>query len=336
MDNSSKRHSLTPIASQPAWVYCGILVVLILFSFTGCGEKPSPPLRIGTNVWPGYEPLYLARDLAYLNPKTVHLVEYPSSSEVIRAFRNHAIDGAALTLDEVFLLAEDGFEPKVVLIMDISNGGDVIVGRPELATVMDLKGRRIAVESTALGAYVLSRALVMSGLKVGDVQVIHLEGSEHAPAFKSGTVDAVVTFEPVRSELLAAGASLLFDSTQIPGEIVDVLMIRKSYLDENLKKVNELLTGWFRAVGYLNKNPRDAAVKMALREQIDADRFLKSLDGLQIPTLQENLKYLDGVRPELATLGRELAHVMLKQRLLKDDIDVNALIDSKPINTVAQ
>ena len=270
--------SLIPIASQSSWVFCGLLIALILHSFIGCAEKPSPPLRIGTNVWPGYEPLYLARDLAYLNPKTVHLVEYPSSSEVIRAFRNHAIDGAALTLDEVFLLAEDGFEPKVILIMDISNGGDVIVGRPGLETVMDLRERRIAVESTALGAYVLSRALALNGLKVSDVEVIHLEVSEHASAFKSGRVDAAVTFEPVRSELLTSGASILFDSAQIPGEIVDVLVIRKAYLDENSRKVNELLNGWFRAVAYLNKNPRDAAAKMAMREQINADQFLKSLD----------------------------------------------------------
>jgi len=84
-------------------------------SLAGCGVEPAPPLRIGTNVWPGYEPLYLARELGYLDPRSVHLVEYPSASEVIRAFRNHAIEAAALTFDEVLLLTQDGFKPRVVL-----------------------------------------------------------------------------------------------------------------------------------------------------------------------------------------------------------------------------
>lgn len=67
------------------------------------------PLRIGTLVWPGYEPLYLARERGYLDPKSVRLVEYPSNSEVTRAFRNRAIEAAALTFDEVHpLLASSG------------------------------------------------------------------------------------------------------------------------------------------------------------------------------------------------------------------------------------
>ncbi len=88
---------------------------VLALSLAGCGVEPAPPLRIGTNVWSGYEPLYLARELGYLDPRSVHLVEYPSASEVIRAFRNQAIEAAALTFDEVLLLTQDGFEPRVVL-----------------------------------------------------------------------------------------------------------------------------------------------------------------------------------------------------------------------------
>ena len=69
----------------------------------GMRRDPAPPLRIGTNVWTGSEPLYLARDLGYLDPRTVQLVEYPSASEVLRAFRNQAIDGAVISLDEVLV-----------------------------------------------------------------------------------------------------------------------------------------------------------------------------------------------------------------------------------------
>ncbi len=86
-------------------------------------------LRIGTNVWIGSEPLYLARELGRLDAKAVQLVEYPSASEVLRAFRNQAIDGMVISLDELFGLAADGFKPRIVLVVDVSHGADVVVGR---------------------------------------------------------------------------------------------------------------------------------------------------------------------------------------------------------------
>ncbi|MEO8040925.1 MAG: hypothetical protein ABI794_19310, partial [Betaproteobacteria bacterium] len=67
--------------------------VALALAMTGCGRDPEPVLRIGTNVWIGSEPLYLARELGHLKPDAVQLVEYPSASEVLRAFRNQAIDG---------------------------------------------------------------------------------------------------------------------------------------------------------------------------------------------------------------------------------------------------
>ena len=55
----------------------------LVLALSGCMRETEPPLRIGTNVWIGSEPLYLARDLGYLNREAVQLVEYPSASEVL-------------------------------------------------------------------------------------------------------------------------------------------------------------------------------------------------------------------------------------------------------------
>ena len=109
----------------------------------------AEPLAVGTNVWPGYEPLYLARNLGYYND-SIRLVEYSSATEVLRAIRNKLIDVATLTLDEVLLLRQSGVDVRSVLVTDISNGGDVIVARPGIETLADLKGRKVGVESTAL------------------------------------------------------------------------------------------------------------------------------------------------------------------------------------------
>ena len=189
-------------------------------------REPETALRIGTNVWIGSEPLYLARELGHLDPAVVQLVEYPSASEVLRAYRNQAIDGMVISLDELFGLAVDGLQPRIILVVDVSHGADVVVGRRGMKTMQDLKGKSVAVESGALGAFVLSRALALNGMQASDVNVVHLESNEQPKAFEKGTVDGAVTFDPYRAQFLQAGAATLFDSTQIPGEIVDLLAVR--------------------------------------------------------------------------------------------------------------
>ena len=205
---------------------CVFTAIALLLTVTGCVREPEAVLRIGTNVWIGSEPLYLARELGHLDPATVQLVEYPSASEVLRAFRNQAIDGMVISLDELFGLAVDGFQPRIILVVDVSHGADVVVGRRGMRTMHDLKGKSVAVESSALGAFVLSRALAINGMQASDVNVVHLESNEQPEAFEKGQVDAAVTFDPYRAQFLRAGAKTLFDSTQIPGEIVDLLAVR--------------------------------------------------------------------------------------------------------------
>src|SRR5262245_16196788 len=192
-----------------------LLACLAFLLLAACVREPESALRIGTNVWIGGEPLYLARDLGYLSAKTVQLVEYPSASEVQRAFRNQTIDGMVISLDEVLGIAVDGLEPRIILVVDVSHGADAVVGRSGMRTMKDLKGKRIAVESGALGAFVLSRALALNGMGPGDVDVVHLESNEQPAAFAKGEVDGAVTFDPYRTQLLNTGARTVFDSTAI-------------------------------------------------------------------------------------------------------------------------
>ncbi len=230
-------------------------------------REPETALRIGTNVWIGSEPLYLARELGRFDPAAVQLVEYPSASEVLRAFRNQAIDGMVISLDELFGLAADGFQPRIILVVDVSHGADVVVGRGGMRTMHDLKGKSVAVESSALGAFVLSRALALNGMQASDVNVVHLESNEQPSAFEKGKVDGAVTFDPYRTQFLRAGARTLFDSTQIPGEIVDLLAVRASVFEKHPKAIQALLSGWFGAIDYMKANPKDAARRMGIRQQ---------------------------------------------------------------------
>jgi NitT/TauT family transport system substrate-binding protein len=307
---------------------CGFAAALAL---AGCVREPEPAMRIGTNVWIGSEPLYLARELGKLDPKAVQLVEYPSASEVLRAFRNQAIDGMVISLDELFGLAGDGLQPRIILVVDVSHGADAVVGRAGMRSMKDLKGKRVAVESGALGAFMLSRALALNGMSASDVKVVPLESNEQPGAFQKGQVDAAVTFDPYRDPLLRAGARTLFDSTQIPGEIVDVVAVRANALERQPRAVQALLAGWLAAIDYLKREPEDAAQRMGVRQQTSGEQFLKALKGLRIPSREENLRMLGGAKPELAVSGSRLMNLMLEAKLLRAPLQIEGVLAPGPL-----
>ena len=313
-----------------------VVCIAVLLALGGCVRQPEAALRIGTNVWIGSEPLYLARGLGRLDPATVQLVEYPSASEVLRAFRNEAIDGMVISLDELFGLAADGLQPRIILIVDVSSGADVVVGRRGMKSMRDLKNKSVAVESSALGAFVLSRALAVNGMQASDVTAVHMESNEQPSAFEKGQVDGAVTFDPYRAQFLSAGAQTLFDSSQIPGEIVDLLAVRASLLKEHPKAIQALLTGWFDAIDYMKREPKDAARRMGLRQQTTGEQFLEAQKGLHVPSRQENLRMLGGTKPELAVSGHRLMSLMLDSRLLKTSIDIERLLAPGPLESLEQ
>jgi len=304
-------------------IVCMWLYLFCVLSCAGCTRESPTPLHVGTNVWPGYEPLYLASSLGYLKDSSVRLHEMSNSSDVLKAFRNRTIDVAALTIDEALLLIQDNIDARIVLVADISNGADVIIARPPINNISTLKGKRVGVESLALGAYVLTRALDKAELTPNDVTIVPLAAQEHEKAFSEGKIDAVVTFEPAKTKLLALGGRCIFDSTQIPYEIIDVIVVRAETLTTKSNQLKELEDGWFKAQAYLHINAADATRRMAKREGITPAEFSEALKGLIIPDQNENRRLLSGT---LLTPVKRLADVMLHGKLLSKPVDPARLI----------
>ncbi|PHX55634.1 nitrate ABC transporter [Tychonema bourrellyi FEM_GT703] len=310
-----------------------VAVTLCTAILASC-TKAEPPLRVGANVWPGYETLYLARSLGYYNNTPIRLVDYPSGTEEVRAYRNGEIEAAGISIDQALVLAATNPDVRIVVVMDFSNGGDVILGKPEIQNVQGLKNRPVGVESSALGAFIITRALEQKGMSPQDIKIVSLGVSEHERAFKQGTVDAVVTFGSARTKLLAAGAKLLFESSQIPGEIVDVLIVRNEVIEKQPKALQALVDGRFRALDYLTKNPQDAAIKIAPRTGVTPEQFLESLKGLRSPDLPENQKLLAKTDPSLLNGVKRLSQVMLDNKLLPKAVDTAPLLDDRLVRNV--
>ena len=120
-----------------------LLCCLMILLSGGCSREQAQTLRIGISLWPGYEPFFLARDLGFYDDLPVTIIEYPSLSGASRAMKNGTIDAVALTLDEVLLLINSGVDAQVVLVTNISDGGDVILARPKIESVEQLRGKTI-------------------------------------------------------------------------------------------------------------------------------------------------------------------------------------------------
>jgi NitT/TauT family transport system substrate-binding protein len=300
--------------------------LLLIFAITACSEEQVDPLRVGTNVWPGYEPAYLAHDLGYLTDEQVRLSQFQSASESIRAFRNGAVDIVALTIDEALLLVQDGIRLQVFLVADISHGGDVIMARPGIASAGDLTGRKIGVESSALGAYVLARALEMNDVPFGDVELVHLTVDESEQAYISGAVDAVVTFEPYRSRLLREGAREVFSSREMPNEIVDVLVVRSDFAEANIAQLKFFSNAWFKAVNYITEQPEKAAALIGKRLGLSTEEALLSFEGLILPHQELNAELLTRGTPiSLNDSARMLGDVLVQHGLLSAHVSMDGI-----------
>ncbi|MBT3584369.1 MAG: ABC transporter substrate-binding protein [Halobacteriovoraceae bacterium] len=313
-----------------------ILCLCISLGAFGCfdSQQIERPLLVGTNLWPGYQPLYMAVDRGLLGIGDIHLTEFSSATQVLKALKEGNLDLAGLTLDEAILGAVHQ-ELQVILVMDISNGADAILGGTGEKSLKTLKGKKIGVEKTALGSFFLNRALEKNNLKVSDFKIIHVEQDQHASDFLGHSIDAVVTFEPIKSRLMSKGAKVLFDSSQIPGEVVDVLVARKEVLINNPKKVQKLLGAWFKMLAIIHQRPAEAAAFMAPVLGISNTEVLKTFANIKFPNLKEcNALFNGRSQSVLAKTANKLQAVLEGMEQIPKQLNLTDLFNKGPLSTV--
>ncbi|MGE0862589.1 MAG: ABC transporter substrate-binding protein [Vicinamibacterales bacterium] len=219
----------------------------MLALLAGCGSEPQPPMRVGAVLWPGNESLFFAAARGWLAPRDFRMVETSSGFEAIRGFRNGTLDAASLTYDEVIRAMQDGSQPVVLIALDESHGADAVLARPGIAALTALRGRRVGLQVNSVSAYLLRRALESAGMRSEDIEVVNVAPELHQAYLERGDVDAVATYEPFKSHLLEHGVIELFDSTAIPGEIGDVLVVRRDYAEAHPERAAALHQAWRRA-----------------------------------------------------------------------------------------
>lgn len=292
---------------------CSLGAGALLPLFGGCG--PDDPLTVASHIWPGYELMFLARREGWLPKEQVRLLETASATQSITALRQGLVQAAALTLDEVLRVRADGIPLTIALVFDISAGADVVMAGPRVQTLADLKGKVIGAETSALGALILSRLIDKAGLCISDVEVVSIAPQGHLEAWRSGQLDALISYEPTASHLLALGARRLLDSRQFPDTIFDVLAVRSEVAHKHANALSTLIAAHLRGIRQMRQNPQDTAYRIAGHLGLSGAEAMQAFRGLQLPSLSQNQSLL-AANGRLRNIAQELSTIMLNAQLL--------------------
>src|ERR1700738_1732854 len=233
-----------------------LLLILLAGSSTAFAEKPS--FTVGWSVYAGSPPHhYLARsgllrkwaDKYGITIKVQRFDYAPS----LDAFVAKNIDACTMTnMEALDMPAASGVPPTAIVIGDYSNGNDALLVRNGLQ-IKDLSGKKLLLVQKTVSEYLFDRAMTMNGLRdqIKQVRLINTSDSDIATAFLSDAgSSAVVTWKPLVSQILKQkGITSLFSSSQIPGEILDLTVVRTDVLnrpDGAGQKFAKALTGaWY-------------------------------------------------------------------------------------------
>lgn len=296
----------------------------------GCQPGDKPPIRLAAHPWPGYELLFLARERNLLDSSLVRLVETPTASANIRALGSRIIEAACMTLDEVLTTRDRGIPLTIVALLDISLGADVLLADSSISSLRDLKGKRVGVEHTALGAVMLESALARAGLTVEDIQMKYVTMDEHEDAVDSRAVSAVVTFEPVKTRLLNKGMKVIYSSASIPGQIVDVIAVRSDLIaPAHFESIRELVQGHFRGLGVWREGGEASRQFLARRLGLRPEDVAMAFSEIELPDIDDNRGWMTGPAPRLADTAAALGAAMLNAGLLPSLPGQEGLIDSR-------
>ncbi|WP_374484554.1 ABC transporter substrate-binding protein [Zoogloea sp.] len=300
----------------------------------GCNGVRREPLKFATNPWPGFDPLYIARDKGFFRDAglDVSLVDLTSIGASRRAFERGQVDGCGATLVEILLAADQaGLRPQIAAVVDYSNGADVLIGTPAMSGPADLRGHRVAIEPGTLHIQLLALALASVGLGIRDVSLVPMPQNAMPEAFAEGKVAAAVCFPPESRRLQEAGGKVLFHSGQVPGEVVDTLVFDGGFVARRGAEVEAFVGAYHRAMDFLARHADEALRIMALRENVSVAELQDTLAGLRYVSHGEQRELLAAGGPVERALNRLQGAMMdlaqLRQRrTLKDFLIARELI----------
>ena len=272
-------------------------------------------VRLAIVDWPAYEYFYLAsrkgldRDQGY----RLQVDQFGSLQDQRRAFSRGDVEAIATTLPEAIAICREvpARCPVIVLVLDASNGADQVAAAARWRSVAELKGQRVGLERSVLGEFMLLRAAQGQGLKLADFKLRYDGPKALVSQLQRGVVDAIVTYSPHSDGLVADPRfRVLFSSSQIRGEVVDVLAVSPELQRRDSKQVAALVRTWWAARQLAAEEPQQATALMAQRQGVTPEQFLSSQRLIRYPDRNQQAGLLAADGP----VQRTLQHLQRQMR----------------------
>src|ERR1700734_1944745 len=256
----------------------GILLLLI-----GCAGAAMPvcaaeraSFNVAWSIYVGWMPWDYADRSGILKKWAdkyaikIKLTQINDYVESINQYTAGGFDACVMTnMDMLTIPAAGGVDSTALIAGDFSNGNDGVVLKGKGKSLADIKGQKVNLVELSVSHYLLVRALSGAGLRERDLKIVNTSDADIVAAFATPATTAVVAWKPQLSEVLnAPDAQLVFDSSKIPGEILDLMVVNTATLTAYPQLGKALVGAWYETMALMLRH--DAAAKAALASMAKA------------------------------------------------------------------
>ena len=285
--DSTVARRTSPAASVRKFIVGAALALSASASFA------APQLNIGTVVWIGYGPFYVAEamDMFKKYKLSVKLQVFSDPALIPAALAGGSVQGAMVTYDQVIGQVAKGMAQKVVMPIDYSNGGDAIVASKSITRVSEFKGKKIGFNPLSPSDFLLSYALKTNNLTDKDITPVNMTPEAVPAAMASGQMPIGVTYEPSLSQVVSQGGGqkfhVVFSSKDAPGLIADVLVFDDKFIKSNPREIDGVMRAYLDGMAYMKAKPEESAKIIGKFMGVSAKEVKEQLSGVYNIPLNE-------------------------------------------------
>ncbi len=296
----------------------------------------AAPLKVAYSDWPGWTAFAIAEQKGWFKEAGVdvelHWFEYGPSME---AFGAGQVDAVMVTNGDALVTGATGAKNVMILVVDYSNGNDMVIAKPGISSLKDLKGKKIAVEVGFVDHLLLLNGLKKAGLAESDVELVPTPTNQTPQVLASGQVDAIAAWQPNSGAALKAlpGSTPVYTSADEPGLIYDTVAVSPQSLATQREDWVKFVKVWDKIVGYLaDPETRADGIKiMAARAGVSAEEYAAFMAGTKLLPLAEGAKKLASQASgfgSVAGSSKIADEFNVKNGVYKESQDVASYIDA--------